>query len=431
MQVKIIDVATGKVPLPTQQIAPANNILHTLFSSCRIWLGETLITMAPDKYAHRSYFIDLLSFDSMAKYSWLESQGWYQDVFGSTLANQTSHNSGFSNRRGRFLIDPKVPTSKFAEDGAIFMGRLHTDFVAAKCGLIPGLGMRIVLGYSPSSFVLQKTKTDTATYKILIENATLFCPVATLSADVFRRLEHKLKTEDAKLFLERSEMTNKIIPKGQNIFVDQLFSGAPLPSRIVIGFVATTNFLGTETTNPYFFQRKFRKPTPPPPPPPGPGAVPSTSSWIPSRARTRASATAEDEFEEIVAGDDDDYVFIEKVSVTLNGEQIDGLEEGVATLISDTPNFLRLHLLLGFLTSTTGNNLTFSEFHNGFFFLVYDLTTSSNAAAEYVIPAIRQGNLQIQVTFSGPLPFELTMLIFAEYPTLIKISQTRQIRISY
>ncbi len=156
VQVKVIDVATGKVPVAAQQVAPANNILHSLFSSCRIWLGETLITKNPDNYAHRAYFIDLLSFDSMAKYSWLEAQGWYQDVFGTTLANQTTNNSGFNNRRGRFLLDPNVPASEFAPEGAIFMGRLHTDFVSAKCGLIPGLGMRIVLGYSPSTFVLQK-----------------------------------------------------------------------------------------------------------------------------------------------------------------------------------------------------------------------------------------------------------------------------------
>ncbi len=250
---------------------------------------------------------------------------------------------------------------------------------------------------------------------------------------MFRKLEHKLKSEHAKIFLERSEVTNKIIPKGQNIFVDQLFSGAPLPSRLVIGFVATTSYLGSQTTNPYFFQRKFKKPTPPPPPP-GPGAAlesPPTSSWrIPTMSRPSGQVSVAEEAFEIVGGASD-FVFIEKVSVTLNGEQVDGLEEGVATLTSDTANFLRLHLLLGFLTSTTGNNLTFTEFHNGFFFLVYDLTTSSNAAAEYVIPAIRQGNLQIQVTFSEPLPFELTMLVFAEYPTLVQITHNRQIRMSY
>ena len=92
---------------------------------------------------------------------------------------------------------------------------------------------------------------------------------------------------------------------------------------------------------------------------------------------------------------------------------------------------MRLNLFLGLLSSTTGNNLTLGEFLNGFFFVVFDLTTSSDAAADFVVPAVRQGNLNLQVTFSGATPLELTLIVYAEYPTLIKMDKFRQIRMSF
>ncbi len=173
----------------------------------------------------------------------------------------------------------------------------------------------------------------------------------------------------------------------------------------------------------FFFQRKFTiPPTPAPGPPGGAGGI---------NAAAGAAAAMVGRVLGQGLGGGNDEAFIEKVSLTLNGEQVDGLEEGVASSVSDTANFVRLHLMLGLLTSTTGNNLTFDEFHRGFFFVGYDLSTSSNAAASYVIPAVRQGNLHLQVTFSQSIPDELTMLIYAEYPTLITMDKNRQIAMSY
>ena len=68
---------------------------------------------------------------------------------------------------------------------------------------------------------------------------------------------------------------------------------------------------------------------------------------------------------------------------------------------------------------------------NGFFFAYYDLSTSAQSNMDFIIPAVRQGNLHIEVKFSKGTPHEITMLLFAEYPTLIKVDKHRQIRMSY
>ncbi len=165
VEVKLTKAASGSPPAAGKRIAPVNNVLHSLFSTCRVWLGETLITKNPENYAHRSYIIDLMSFDGFAKYTYLEAQGWFQDVFGTKIENQTAtSNSGFDNRRRLFLKNPLVLASAFSDKGIIFMGRLHTDLNSAQPGLIPHLGLKIQLGFSSSAFVLQKAKSDTETY---------------------------------------------------------------------------------------------------------------------------------------------------------------------------------------------------------------------------------------------------------------------------
>ncbi len=47
------------------------------------------------------------------------------------------------------------------------------------------------------------------------------------------------------------------------------------------------------------------------------------------------------------------------------------------------------------------------------------------------MPSVRQGNLQLQINFSKTTTKDLTLLIFAEYPTLIKVNEARQVSMSY
>ncbi len=63
--------------------------------------------------------------------------------------------------------------------------------------------------------------------------------------------------------------------------------------------------------------------------------------------------------------------------------------------------------------------------------MYYDLSTSSHSNLDFVVPSVRQGNLQLQINFSKTTTKDLTLLIFAEYPTLIKINAARQVSMSY
>ncbi len=277
------------------------------------------------------------------------------------------------------------------------MGRLHTDLGSSQAGLCPGLGLKVELVFSSNEFLIQVPESDTSKYKLTVTDATLFCPVAQIAADMFRRIEKTLEEKNMRMYLRRTEVTNKSIPANSELFVSQLFPGATLPSKMVLTILPTTSFVGTFHSNPFYFPRNF-------------------------------------EFSEKVPGSSDvitHKTFIEKVQVTLNGESLDGLDSGITTSSQDMVNFIRLHYYMGFMQSRTGNAITYQEFLHGFHFLYYDLSTGGQATNAFVVPSVRQGNLQIQINFSKAFPKEFTLVIFAEYPTLVEVNKFRQITMSY
>ncbi len=403
LHVSVLLEQEGAATIPNStKIAPINNSFHSLFKSCRVWIGETLITKHGENYPFKSYMIDFLSMDANAKFSWMRGQMWHQDVFGHTLANQTdvSINTGFKARMHRFK---NADQSAYLKETVPLMGRLHCDLGSCETGLIPGLGMRVELTFSSNEFVLQVPDTDSAKYKLTIKNAVLFCPVGQIAPEMFKRIERGLKDKNARMYLNRTEVTNKTIPSNISLFTDHLFPGATLPSKMILTLLPTKNYTGSFHTNPFYFARTF-----------------SAVTGVIQRAAERVGVSQ-----------GGDTSFVEKVQITLNGEHVDGLDVGMATETEDLTNFMRLHYYMGFMTSRTGDTFTYEEFKTGFFFLYYDLSTSAEALDDYVIPSVRQGNLRMQMNFSKVLPHELTLLIYAEYPTVIEVNERRQISMSY
>ncbi len=418
-----LETEAGAVVPPGKRVSPVNNILHSCFRSLRVYVADTLISKSSENYNFKAYMIDYLSYDGFAKYSWMVGNGWYQDSFGHNLAQQTdTNNSGFENRRKLFRNDED---DAYLKESVSFIARLHTDFNNTQSALLPGMGLKVDLGFATNKFLLQVPDADsTSQYKLTITNATLMCPVAQLTPDLYRRLEHRLVKETAKMYFNRAEVTNKSIGKTK-LYEQQLFPGASLPSRFILAFLPTTAYFGTITSNPYYFARAFTSAMQNQP---QVGSANNAGSSASGSGIFSSLRGQQDDFEILQQGNE---IFIENVSVRLNGESLDGFEDGNATHRHAMGHFLRLHYYQGFVTSRTGNNATYEEFLHGFYFLYYDLSTAAQAGLEYVIPAVRQGNLHLQVMFSDTLPIELTMLVYAEYPSLMTMDKNRQIGLSY
>jgi hypothetical protein len=145
-----------------------------------------------------------------------------------------------------------------------------------------------------------------------------------------------------------------------------------------LAFVTQTAFQGTFATNPYNFQQSF------------------------------GTAT------------------ITKVSLSLNGSDIDGLIGGQAAL-----DYLRIFLMSDTYGSPFGNGLSIDKFKGGFYFSFFDLTTSLASSSVLQNPVTRAGQVRISVSFSSSVQENIVCLVYSEYPSIIKITEDRKIETNY
>jgi hypothetical protein len=68
---------------------------------------------------------------------------------------------------------------------------------------------------------------------------------------------------------------------------------------------------------------------------------------------------------------------------------------------------------------------------SGYFFAVYDLSTSGKCGSNYVVPSIRVGNLRIRVFFNEALDLDVDMLVYCEFPSTLYIGKTGKVTTSF
>ncbi len=364
-------------------IAPVNNVLHSLISSVSLYLNNTLINNSSDLYHYKSYLFSTLSYGADSKFSFLQGSGYYPDT--ASYFDDPETNTGFQSRSNLFKSDPLQ--NKYHGEEVQFAGRLYTDLVTSDCPVPPGVNVRIVLTLASPDFVLQVPSTDNNSYKILITDAVLHMPIAALSPEVYNRFERKLSEKEACIYYRRIEMITKSIPKGTTVYNSEtLFAQQANPCKLIVGLVDTSVYVGNFKSTPYNFKRLW----------------------------SDATGTS----------------FVESMDLLLNSKTLDGLC-GKATKRDDMLKFLRMQHFLMADNNMSSNNLSYNEFMHGTFLAVFDVSTSGQCGFDHLVPATRMGSLRLSLEFSSPSKQEITVIMFAEFPSLVKISKRRQISLSY
>ncbi len=384
-------------------VAPANLVLHTLFSECRLYLEDYLLNEVNENYGYKSFISTLLTLDSNSKYSWLQAAGFFHDT--AKAIDNPEANNGFDSRRDLFLEE-----DAYSNAPVTFVGRILHELVSCQAGIIPGIAVRLELTLQNQDFIIM-TNEDTK-FKLTIVKATVFCPVGQLRPDVFRTIQRHLREKPVKMYYQKVQVTTKVIPSNSQTFVtDSLFSSTDLPSRVVFAFVPTTTYLGNQKKSPYNFQRKW--------------------TWQVEKLAQRESQSLVGTKKTMSVRETTTKIcFLEKVTLSLNGKPVDGYD-GRASKNDDTLMFMRLNNILGYPKTRTGNNLTRIDFHNGYFFAAYDLTTSSNSGMNFLVPSVRLGNLRLNLEFSTTIEEEMTIIVYAEFPSMLTIDQYRRIRMTF
>jgi|FrelakmetLWP11LW_1041352.scaffolds.fasta_scaffold13218_3 hypothetical protein len=63
----LITKSDGSLPDPTKRVGIVNNILHSMFDSVRLYINDSLISVAPKHYNYKAYISTVLTFSPHCK----------------------------------------------------------------------------------------------------------------------------------------------------------------------------------------------------------------------------------------------------------------------------------------------------------------------------------------------------------------------------
>ena len=229
----------GSVLQESEDIAPVNNLLHSMWSQVDLYLNDMLITPSTNTYPYRAYLETLLSFNDSVKRTRLRSALWIDDWRGTREDNDG--NSGHTRRKSC------VRGSQLVE----LYGRLHLDLFMQERFLVNGVDMKLKLIRSKPGFVLMGERAD---YQIKLEQVHLYVRKVTLNPAVLLAHTKALNKTPVKYPVQRVETKTYAITKGsltanhQNVFMGQI------PKIIIVGMVRSESFNGAVKTNPFYFE---------------------------------------------------------------------------------------------------------------------------------------------------------------------------------
>jgi hypothetical protein len=189
-----------------------------------------------------------------------------------------------------------------------------------------------------------------------------------------------------------------------------------------------------------------RRPPPPRPPPPIGLAASVRARWTRKRKSATPdqtpSAPPEEEMPELDFIREEEivvipgvktltgYSVITDVALTCGGNRVDSLFE-LNTENDAIADFIRMGFFNGTLNTPFSHSLSYHQFITDSYFTVFDFSTAQNSNLLFLTPSTRFGHIRAEITFSKPLPSDVTMLVMEEYPSEIHINNERQIGFSY
>ena len=78
----------------------------------------------------------------------------------------------------------------------------------------------------------------------------------------------------------------------------------------------------------------------------------------------------------------------------------------------------------------TGANIDLVDFNGGSAIFAFDLSCS-RSREEFLLPAVKVGNIRLECNFSRGTPEELCMLVFGEYSQKVQVDKDRRTMFSY
>ena len=361
-------------------LAPVNNIMGSLFTNTEVALNGSIITKDTESI-YPDYIKKLLSYGVDAQHSHMQSSGWYPDTGlqfdpGPTMDS----NVGFIYRRNLFRKENDDQELEYHNDWVTFCGGLHHDFKSCEVGIPPGVNIDIKLFTSSNNFRLL-CDDPAADAKLEIGKAIVYIPVGEMNETLFRGLHDTWQKKKIRIFNSRTIVTRHDIPVGSRVyFTSDMFKGTDTkPCRCFFFFLTNEQqFPSNFKSNPYKFVRQFLN---------------HTTGQI---------------------------IFVERIEIRIAGNTMDDLVSK-GTLLEDTHGFLRFNIVNNTDTSPRSNGISYEDWLDNTALYGFDFSSAGKCSNEFWIPTLLAGPVTVKITFSGELPYGVTLCCFQEIPSLSTI----------
>ncbi|KAF4522353.1 hypothetical protein B566_EDAN011073 [Ephemera danica] len=234
-----IEEDNGDTILATDDFAPVNNFLHSLFSNVSLSLNSKLITSPSHLYGFKRMLEVLFNYNESAKTTHQTMPLFYKDTPGKM--NDMTNNTGICKRR-LFVVGGKKLS---------MFGRISVDIMSQHKYLLNHVGMNLTFTRAKPSFCLMAT--GAKKFQVKIEQATLHVLRMRIAPSIKIAHEKVLLHATAKYPISRTELKSYTIPTGVfNYSIDNMTLGQ-LPIRVFFVLVSNKAFNGNYVFNPYYF----------------------------------------------------------------------------------------------------------------------------------------------------------------------------------
>jgi hypothetical protein len=368
----------GGVVTEDECVAPANLILHSLFEKVDVSIQGKQMTHAMGGYPYMSYLKTIRC---------LGADNDHLETLGFKLDSGNMDASGLMPKKDPDDATEKRPYNpgahhrgKWFTDGQTFemQGRLLADVCDLSRFLLNNTELAFKLYRNRPEFVLQAHDSDVG-YKILLEEIYLRVAFVKPTPGVLLGMSKALEQGHKALYpFTRSQVRTFNIPQNyQDIYLDNIFQDI-VPSLIIVGLLDTRAKNGSYTRNCFNFQ----------------------------------------------------HYDVREIGISVDGAYVPGLPQKVN--FSKGQNYVTAYknFMSCLKTNADDVGIDLGLFKDGYTLFTFSLQNESGGNdPEKSLSLVRHGSVRLEVLFGTKLPHTVSLVVYAEYPSLFSIDKARRVEL--
>lgn len=365
--------APGQAEGVRNTVYVVNNLFHSLFRQCTVFLNNTLVSHDDTNYHYKCFFETILNYGRDAAETHLQNIGWYLDDGNNIDAfGVNSTNTAIAKKRA-------VYGSRTGYKIVQLTGKLHIDVANIQKYLPPGVDIRISLVKENPSFYMMSGAAALCDVKIIEANLTIHH--VHVNPNILLAHHQTLTSNNAVYPFKRTTVRQYTINAGTfTLSLDNIIIGQ-LPNILAFGMVANEAYSGSRRKNPFYF-KNYKLQT----------------------------------FGLYVNGN---LVTGKPLTFDYSDETGNVLTKGYETLFSGT----------GINFADRGHQITKKLYEDCYYLLMFDLTAdhSYNTDCAHMF---NEGTVRIEGTFKEALPEPITCLLYCEFDALLEVDKNKNVLIS-